>query len=66
MIDPTGYAIVAIRNRTKTKKKNDPVTHPVMMAIMQEEDTFDNLVDALIEKSKRKNPTDYIVIPYWK
>lgn len=69
MIDPTGYIIIRTFQRMKpkeAKKLGLNQRHPVFMAVYDEEnDKFNNVADALIERSKRDFPEDYMILPYW-
>lgn len=69
MIEPSGYIIIRTFQRVSARKAKSLGTnprHPVFMAVFDEEnDKFDNVADALIEKNKREHPEDFIVIPYW-
>jgi len=69
MTEPDKYIIIRTFKRFKpkeAKKLGLNPRHQIMMAVYDEEnDIFTNLVDALIERSKRDYPEDYIILPYW-
>ena len=60
MIEPVGYIII----RTEKFIEQD-LTHPVNFVLSDNEDKFDNVADAIIERSKRNNPEQFIILPYW-
>jgi len=64
MIDPQGYMIVKIRNR-KPDGVYAEMVYPVMFCMLKDEDKFNDLVDALLERDKKDKPEDYIILPYW-
>lgn len=69
MIEPTNYIIIRTFKRFKpkeAKKLGLNQRQQIMMAVYDEEnDVFNNVADALIERSKREHPEDFIILPYW-
>lgn len=69
IIDPTGYIIIRTFQRVKpkdAKKLGVNQRHQVFMAVFDEEnDKFSNIADAIIERSKREFPEDFMIFPYW-
>lgn len=70
MVEPIGFIIVRTFQRVsakQAKKLGTSQRHPVFMAVFDEEnDMFSNVADALIEKSKKDHPEDFIILPYWQ
>lgn len=59
-INAHGYVIIKVANH-----KDATHVHPVMMTVLSEEDKFNTLPEAWADRSKRENPEDYIILPYW-
>lgn len=65
MIDPNAYVLIQTHRRIPDGPETS-YRHRVVLSIMDEEnDKFNDVVDALIAKDKKEYPEDYIILPCW-